>query len=926
MYPFQNPELCADERVRDLLSRLTLDEKIGLLSTHQMPVDRLGVGEWFVGHEIARGLVNREKEEPSTVFPQPIGMAASFDPDMMYEIGKTAGREARAYYNEKKKGGLMVWGPTVDLSRDPRWGRNEECYGEDPYLTGEMTIAYTKGLRGDGKVYATIPTLKHFCANNHEEGRGKDNANLNPRLKHEHYYAAFRAPIMRGGAESIMTAYNDICHAPAVMNHDLKNVLKKEWGLGFIVTDGGDFSQNVTYHKCFDSHAKALQACLYAGADCMTDVEENVHNAARKALAEGLISETDLDYAIGNILRARVQLGHFDESTPFDHLTRADVNTDADKALNLRAAKEGIVLLENNGILPLSREKAGTIALLGAYADCNLPDWYTGTSSYHVSIKKGLEEAGCDLITDEGWDIVKLEAPNGKFLRLGKDNHFYADADEADAEEFYYCLHDDKHRWVNLKSVKTGKFLRIPDSGIPEYGGTLVYAWFTPETLHVDCHSCTGKRILSDYLHGRQFTLDEENRLVLRRKARPDESVMFSLHVQSYGAVRLAEVAEQADTVIYCAGNDPEQVARECYDRKTIRLPMVQQDALDLLTQHCCNVILLMTSSYPFALEFSNAPAAIIWTSHAGPELGHALSATLFGENNPAGRLPQTWYACDEDLPDIRDYDIMKNKMTYRWFDGKPLYPFGYGLSYSKFDYSRLTYDVEESDILVCFDVTNTSDADGEEVAQIYAHAASTRIPRPLRQLCGFRRIHVKAGETVRCAITVPLRELEIYDVSRECFCLEGGEYTLMIGASSVDIRLSETIVIAGETVPPRGLTQETPAQLYDVQEGTEIFTDCLSGVTHVRSMAWASTLIYQNVDLRGAKSLTVWVSVPCENAVIRVYLDQENTPAAEFTAHASDGFTDFHAYTVPLNADGCHDLRLCFGNNCCIRSLKITK
>ncbi len=926
MYPFQNQELNAEERVRDLLARLTLEEKIGLLSTHQSPVERLGIGEWYVGHEIARGLVNREQEDPSTVFPQPIGMAASFDPDMMYEIGKTAGREARAYYNEKKKGGLMVWGPTVDLSRDPRWGRNEECYGEDPYLTGEMTIAYTKGLRGDGKVYATIPTLKHFCANNHEEGRRSDSANLNPRLKHEHYYAAFRAPIMRGGAESIMTAYNDICHAPAVMNHDLKNVLKKEWGLGFIVTDGGDFSQNVTAHKHFTSHAKALQACLYAGTDCMTDVEENVHAAARKALAEGLISETDIDCAIGNILRARVQLGHFDESTPFDHLTRADVNTEADRALNLRAAKEGMVLLENNGILPLDRTKAGMIALLGAYADCDLPDWYTGTSSYHITIKKGLEEAGFEVVTDEGWDIVKLEAPNGKFLRLGEDNHFYADADEEHAEEFYYCLHDDKHRWVNLKSVKTGRFLRVPDGDVPEYGGTLVYAWFTPETLHVDHHSGTGKYVISHYLHGRQFTLDENDRLVVRKKARPDDAVMFSLHTQSDGRKRLLALAEQADTVIYCAGNDPEQVARECYDRKTIRLPMVQQEAVDQLTQHYPNTILLMTSSYPFALEFSNAPAAILWSSHAGPELGHAAAATLFGDNNPAGRLPQTWYACDEDLPDIRDYDIMKNKMTYRWFDGKPLYPFGYGLSYSKFDYSRLSCEIGESEILVCIDVTNTSDVDGDEVVQVYAHAHSARIRRALRQLCGFKRVHVRAGETVRCEIAVPLRELEIYDVSRERFCLESGEYTLMIGASSEDIRLSETLTIEGEIIPPRDLTKETAAQLYDAEEGTEIFTDCLSGVTHVRNMAWSSMLVFQNADLSGAKSLIVRASVPCENAVVRVYLDQEDTPAAEFTALASDGYADFHAYTVPLHADGCHDLRLAFGNNCCIRSLQITK
>ena len=402
MYPFEDVSLSLEARVSDLLSRLTLEEKIGFLSTHQYAVPRFGIGEWYVGHEIARGLVNREQEKPSTVFPQPIGMAASFDPEMMYKIGLTAGREARAYYNESKRGGLMVWGPTVDLSRDPRWGRNEECYGEDPFLTGEMTIAYTKGLRGEASVSATIPTLKHFCANNHEQERAVDSANLSPRLSHEHYYAAFRPSITRGGAGSIMTAYNDICHAPAVMNHDLKNVLKKEWGLGFIVTDGADFSQNVTAHKVFSSHAEALRACLHAGSDVMTDVDTCVHAAARKALDDGLISEADVDLAVGNVLRGRFALGHFDPSTPYDELTRTDVNTPADRALNLRAAKEGMVLLENQGILPLCKDKSGTIALLGPNGDCNLPDWYTGTSSYQISVKQGLEEAGCKVIADEG--------------------------------------------------------------------------------------------------------------------------------------------------------------------------------------------------------------------------------------------------------------------------------------------------------------------------------------------------------------------------------------------------------------------------------------------------------------------------------------------------------------------------------------------
>lgn len=932
MYPFQNPQLTEDERVLDLLSRLTIDEKIGLLATHQHPVERLGIGEWFVGHEIARGLVNREQDRPSTVFPQPIGMAASFDPEMMYEIGAVAGREARAYYNERKNGGLMVWGPTVDLTRDPRWGRNEECYGEDPFLTGEMSIAYTKGLRGEDSVAATIPTLKHFCANNHEEERGVDSANLSPRLKHEYYYAAFRAPITRGGAGSVMTAYNDICHAPAVMNHDLKNVLKKEWGLDFIVTDGADFSQNVTAHRVFDSHAKSLQACLYAGADCMTDNDNNVHAAARKALAEGLISESDIDTAVGNVLRGRIQLGHFDPETPFDGLTREDVNTPADRALNLRAAKEGMVLLENNGILPLDREKAGKIALLGAYADCSLPDWYTGTSSYQVTIRQGLEEAGFEVVTDEGWDIIKLEAPNGKFIRLGEDGAFYADADREHAEEFCLCIHDNershalRHHWVNLKSAKTGRFLRIPDSGIPEYGSTLVYAWFTSETLHIDTHSRTGLDVISDYLHGRQFTLDAENRLILRPKARPDDSVMFRIHTESEGAQRLCDLASRADTVIYCAGNDPEQMAKECYDRRSIALPEVQENHLLHLLTTGQDIVLLMTSSYPFALHFpEERPAAILWSSHAGPELGHAVEATLFGGNNPAGRLPQTWYACDEDLPSIKNYDIMKTKMTYRWFDGTPLYPFGHGESYTRFLYKHADCVQEDDAVKLTVEIENAGKYDGDEVVQAYLQAKSARVQRPQLQLCGFRRIHVKAGETVRCEISVPLRELEIYDVSRQRFCLETGDYAFLIGASSADLRLSAQLTIQGETIPPRDLTSETPAEFYDDHENTEIWTDALTGLTHLRGTKWSNTLHFRCVDLTGMQQLTIFAAAVVEPVQIHVFLDEETQPAASIQVDSSDGFTDFRAFTAALHADGIHDIRLHFGNTCCIRSLKLS-
>ncbi len=923
MLPFQNTELSVDERVKDLLERLTLDEKIGFLSTHNLPVERFGIGEWYVGCEIARGLVNREEDRPTTVFPQPIGMSASFDPEMMKKIGETAGREARAYYNERKTGGLMVWGPTVDPARDPRWGRNEECYGEDPFLTGEMSAAYTLGLKGDGKIVQTVPTLKHFCANNHEEGRGKDNSNFNPRLKHEYYYASFKPSVVKGGAMSVMASYNELCHTPAVMNHDLDNVLKKDWGLTFVVTDGGDFSQNVTSHRTFASHAEALKACIDAGTDCMTDGIDNVHTAARNALKNGIISEADIDKAIGNTLKGRVYLGHFDPSTPFDSFTRDDVNTEADKALNLRAAREGMVLLENRGGLPLNREKADTIALLGSNIDCNLLDWYTGTSSYNISIKQGLEEKGCKLICDTGWDIVKIEAPNGKFLRLGDDG-FYADADEENAEEFYYCHHDHNHCWVNLQSVKDKRIMHFPDGRYPVYGKTTVYGWFTSETLEIHTHSKTGKQIISDYRHKKQFTVDENNRLTLREKSQPDSGVMFSIKTVSVGSERIAEIAKNAGAVIYCGGNDPEQVARECYDRKTIELPTVQRDAVMKLAEVRPDFVFVLVSSYTYAMPFTDKrPAAILWTSHAGPELGHAMYDTLFGYNNPAGRTPVTWYECDEDLPDIKDYDIMKNKTTYLWFEGKPLYPFGYGLSYSSFTYSDVKISVAE-EMTVTVGVHNGSDIDGDEVVQVYYRPVSDRIRRPLKKLCGFRRINVPSNKDAVAEIKIPLSELEFYDVSREKFCLEAGDYEIMVGADSADIRYREIVKIEGETVPPRDFTSETEARLYDEQENTEIYIDPRTAESHVRGLKWNNVLVYRNVDFDGVKSITVSAAAVIDPKKIHIGAGGESLGELEISS--ADGYTDFSDYTMGVNISGHSDLRIDFGEFMSIRSIKLEK
>ena len=944
MFDYLNKNLPVKDRVQDLLHQLTLEEKIYFLSTHQLEIKRLNIPEWFVGHEVARGLVNREPEKPSTVFPQPIGMAASFDKEMMYQIGLTAGREARAYYNQgDQKGGLMVWGPTVDLSRDPRWGRTEECYGEDPFLTGEMAAMYTKGLRGeDEKIWATIPTLKHFCANNHEQERASDNANLNPRLKHEHYYQAFKKPVIKGRAHSVMTAYNDICHAPAVVNHDLKNILKKEWGLGFVVTDGADFTQNVTAHHAFDSHAKSLQACLYAGADCMTDNTDCVLAAARKALADGLLSEADIDLAVGNILESHFLLCRFDESTPYDHLNSQDINTEADKALNLRAARENMILLDNHKhTLPLNPERHHKIGLFGQNADSNLMDWYTGTASYNISVKQALEEKGFEVIYDSGWNMIKILAPNQKYIRIDENDCLIADTDEDHAALFYECLHDNDNQWTNLQEVDSKRFVCI-ENGFVKLGKTEVYGWFTSETLRIrwEEHQQSGSLgfVIADYLHGNLFSLNETNQVICQPELRFSEKNMFRMQQESNGCIRIMNLAKSCEAVIYCGGNDPEQVARECWDRTTLELPSVQEDAVCELCrigdEANIPVIFVLISSYPYALSpcdnpekyFYFNPDAILWSSHAGSELGHAVVETLFGENNPAGRCPLTWYADDHDLAEIKNYDIIKTKMTYRWFDGEPLYPFGYGLSYSFFAYGDLEIQILSSGIQISCNVKNISALDGDEVIQVYARAESGRIQRPQIQLCAFDRMHIRAGEIQKFETFVPFEEFEIYDVSREKFCLEDGDFTLFVGASCKDIRLSEKIHINGEIIPPRNLEKITRAELYDTESGTEIFTNPLSGMTHIRGMKWHNEIIFQNCDLHNCRSLLIQASAPIDKDEIEIYLDDEKTPSCRISVPVSDGYEDFKDCLTAFPIDGCHNLKLVFHQQICIKAIQVEK
>lgn len=816
-YKFRDSSLSFDERVKDLLSRLTIEEKAGLMSGHMAAVPRLDIGEWYVGAEVARGYVSRNPDEPTTVFPQPIGLSGTFDAELMEKAGLAAGKEARVLNKRHPSGHLMLWGPTVDLCRNPLWGRNEEGYGEDPFLTGEMSAAYTKGLADrHGEYYQSIPTLKHFCANNTENGRGTASSDVEPRTLNEYYYAAFERPITCGGAYSVMAAYNELSGVPAVINPDIQNVLKDKWGLGFVVTDGGDFSQNVVFHGYSTSHAETIALAIKNGTDVLTDCEDVVAASVLEAVKSGLVSEKDIDKALYNSMLARFRLGEFDEKHPFSDIDESVLDCDEHKKLNHRAALEQTVLLKNDGILPLDTNKS--IAVIGLNGNCNLMDWYTGYSSYNTTILDGISGKFAGAMYDNGCDHVVIKSVlTGKYLGVADDDTVSAIYEKDDPRALFEKA-EYGHDETTYRSLYNNRY--ITESSC-KCDSESTYRWYSQEIMKPQKH---GDKVLYRTYFGKALGVDESGKLTLVKQFGLSDNKIFSEEIISDGIRRAAKLAEKADYAIVCIGNDPMIVAREMYDRKTLALPAHDSALARAVYDANNNCVLALVSSYPFAIcEEQEYMPAIIYTTHAGPELGNAFAKVIGGEYSPAGRLAQTWYKSEYELAPIESYDIIENEMTYLYYKGKPLYPFGYGLSYAKFEYSD--FDVRENGdvISVSLDVANVSETDSDEVVQIYFRMEDPSVKRPLKQLTAFTRVHIEGGQTLRVMFDISKSELRFYDVSRERFAIEQGRYTFMAGASSEDIRLTKTIDASGEKIPPRELCKGIPAKNYDGKYNTKM-------------------------------------------------------------------------------------------------------
>jgi beta-glucosidase len=811
--PFRDPDRPLADRVADLLGRLTLAEKVSLLHQTQAPVPRLGVAEFRTGTEVLHGLAWLG---PATVFPQAVGLASTWNPDLVRAVGAAVGDETRAFHHkDPAKAGLNVWAPVVNPLRDPRWGRNEEGYAEDPWLTGVMGTAYAQGLRGDHPRYLkTAPTLKHFLGYNNETDRDRTSSNLPPRVLHEYELRAFAPPLAAGAAVAVMPSYNLVNGRPAHLS-PLINEVVRGWAPQdiLVVSDAfapGNVVRPQHYHP---DHATAYAALVRAGLDSFTqddgDPRPTVGHLA-EALDRGLLTESDVDVAVRHVLTARFRLGEFDpaEGNPYAGITEEVINCPAHQELAREAARQSIVLLRNDGLLPLRPAK---VAVVGPLADAVYEDWYSGTLPYAVTLRAALaERLGTDAVSyAEGVDRISLssggrhvvasDSPDGAPLTLQSATLHNGDA-------AWFDLFDWGQGVDAVRAVANGRHVSVDDFGFLVNDQPRPNGWVVKETFRL-VEQAEGV-IVQHVATGRYVSVDAGGRLRAGAAAAKGATV-FTVELVSSGIAAATAAARDADVAVVVVGNHPLINGRETEDRADLTLPAAQEALVRAVHAVNPRTVLALTSSYPFAVGWADTHLpAVLWSAHGGQESGHALADVLFGDADPAGRLTQTWYRSVADLPDLFDYDIIGTDSTYLYYRGEPLYPFGHGLSYTTFEYRDLRISAAEvaadGEVTVSVDVVNTGERTGDEVVQLYTRQLHSRVKQPVRQLRGFRRLRLAPGE--RATVTLPLRaaDLAFWDVTRGRMVVEAARHRVLVGRSATDIALTGTLTVHGEQIPDR--------------------------------------------------------------------------------------------------------------------------
>ena len=701
-YPFQNPNLSMEERVTNIISLLTPEEKVDVLGANYYlggrggpgpSLNRLGIKGYNQGeglHGLARGRADSPNAIPTTTFIQAIGLGETWDPDLLQKAAAVEGYEARwlnqtAKYSRGGSQSLIIRAPNADLGRDIRWGRTEECYGEDAYLNGTLTAAFVRGLQGnDPKYWQTAALLKHFLANSNENGRMGSSSNFDERLLREYYSVPFRMGF-EAGARSYMAAYNAMNGIPMTAQPILKEITIKEWGVNHIITtDAGSLDAMVRAHKYFPDLPTAAAGAIKVGINQFLD---GIYKAnITLALEKKLITMAEIEEVIRGSFRVMIKLGMLDPPEMVSYTKIQDGpepwTRDENKSLARQVTQEAIVLLKNqNNLLPLDKSKLKSIAVVGQRSNDVAWDWYSGAFPYKVTPLDGIKN--------------KVGAGVKVNFALNNDNNAAVDAAKAS------------------------------DVAIVVIGN------------HPTCDAGWAKcEALSD--------------------------------------------------------------GKESIDRRAIDLQPAQEQLIEDVFKANPRTIVVLKASFPFAINWAQEHVpAIVHMAHNSQEEGNALADVLFGDYNPAGRLVQTWVKSMDDLPPMMDYNL-RNGRTYMYFKGQPLYPFGYGLSYTTFAYSnlrasssRLTKDGQMS---VTVSVRNTGKRDGQEVAQLYVTHLGSKVERPIKELKGFQRVALKAGETKIVLFQLKAKDLAYWDADKKQWVVEDEKVNLMVGGSSADVRVQKEI------------------------------------------------------------------------------------------------------------------------------------
>ncbi|WP_420114096.1 beta-glucosidase, partial [Pseudactinotalea sp.] len=863
-----------------LLSQLTLDEKVAMLHQWSPAIERVHLPTFRTGSEVLHGVAWLGE---ATVFPQPVGLAATWDPALAERIGSAVVDELLAKHAVDPSISLNVWAPVVDPLRHPLWGRNEEGFSEDPHLTADLATGYAQGLRGRGPGWRTVPTLKHLLAYNVETDRDVRSMQVRDRVLHEYELPAFAGPLRAGVAGAVMPAYNLVNGRPAHTSRDLIEAVRSfADGEILVVSDAGAPTNLVRSQGCYPDAAAAHAAALQAGIDSFTDNDRDAGptiDAVRIALRDGLVTEADVDRAVKRlfITRARVDLLEADPPSVKPDL---DSLLTAHADLAREAARRSVVLLVNDGVLPRSAPPR-SVCVVGPLAERVLPDWYAGEPRHTASIAEAAAQRWPDaeITTLDGADHVLLQVPDGRVLTDAEGVAVRPVPSDAEVPSTL-AITDWGWGLTTIADRESGKLWSVDDRGVVSASADRPHGWVVQQTFRIrryDDGSCALRHVAS----GRWLRLDAADRLVAAAPEE-DEALRLRVHTVQAGTAAVATAAAASDLVICALGNDPHLLGRETEDRPSLELPPSQQELWFAARREQPDAVLTLVSSYPYAFDLD--ARAVLWSGHS-QAVGLGLIDVIAGDAEPSGRLPQTWWRSTSDAGALTDYDIVAGRSTYWYNDAEPLFAFGHGLTYTSVQYRSLEIvALEESGVRVVVVVSNGGDRPATEVVQVYTDALDHRVPFP-RRLGGYARVPIQPGEHARVEVTVPRDRFAFWDTARGTLTVDPGRYLLSAGPSAADTPLHAEVDLAGEAPLPHRVPLRASA--FDDLAHVQLIVETLERGTAVSGPGWVSF-----ADVEGL----------AQPLVARVARTGPGTSRVELQSRSDAGWRTFATATLPTD------------------------